>query len=595
MKSFCLSAALAAALAAGMPMAAAKTSPADPDKVLRYIFISSETGFDPARAQDLYSSHIVQAVFEPLFTYDYLARPAKVVPRTAEALPEISPDGQTYTIRLKKGIYFADDPVFGGKKRELTMADYLYSYKRLVDPKIHSTHSWILAGKIKGLDELVAKAKETGKFDYDAPIPGFELIDKYTLRIHLKQPDFNLSQMLAHTPTGAVAREVIEKYRDAQGIVMAHPVGTGPYILKQWVPGSRIVLEANPDFRGFTWDFEAGSDPEDQKIVAAMKGKKMPQIGRIEVSVILEDQARWLAFQNGEIDLFQLDGPLAPKALDGSKLKPELQAKGIQLSRIVDPELTMYYWNMQDPVLGGLSKEKIALRRAIAMAHDVENEIKLLWNGQAVPLEYPIPPGVVGHDPNYKSSLRYDPVFANKLLDKFGYKVGPDGWRRLPDGKPFTVTFTARNESNGQLQLELWKKTYDSIKIRMEGDRKPFPDILKQEKQCKMQSRNSPWLADYPDGDNFMQLFYGPNSKQTNNGCMQIEEYDRMFRETQKMPAGPERDALYHKMTRIIEVYSTSRLAYARYRNMLAQPRVVGYKKHPILPQEWMYFDVEKR
>jgi len=595
MKSFWISATLSATLVAGMPAALAKESPADPGKVLRTLFISSETGFDPARAQDLYSSHIVQAIFEPLFTYDYLARPAKVVPRTAEALPEISPDGMTYTIRLKKGIHFADDPVFGGKKRELTMEDYLYSYKRLVDPKLRSTHSWIFAGKIKGLDALVEEGKKSGKFDYDAKIPGFELIDKYTLRIHLTQPDFNLGQMLAHTPTGAVAREVIEKYRDPQGLVLGHPVGTGPYLLKQWVPGSRMVLEANPGFRGFTWDFEAGTDPEDQKIVAAMKGKRMPQIGRIEVSVILEDQARWLAFQNGEIDLFQLDGPLAPKALDGGKLKPELEAKGVQLSRIVDPELTMYYWNMQDPVLGGTSKEKIALRRAIAMAHDIDNEIKLLWNGQAVPLEYPIPPGVVGHDPNYRSMLKYDPVAANKLLDKFGYKVGADGWRTLPDGKPLVVTFTARNESNGQLQLELWKKTYDSIRIRMVGDRKPFPDILKQEKQCKMQSRNSPWLADYPDGDNFMQLFYGPNSKQTNNGCMQIPEYDELYRQTQKMPAGPERDALYRKMARIVEVYTASRLAYARYRNMLANARVIGYKKHPILPQEWMYFDVEKK
>lgn len=573
----------------------AATSPADPEKTLRYIFPAAETGFDPAITRDLYSAHVVQSVFETLFTYDYLARPAKLVPLTAEALPEMADGGRTYTIRLKKGIYFADDPAFNGKRRELTMADYVYSYKRLMDPKLASPHTWLLEGKVEGLDELVQQAKKTGKFDYDARVAGFELLDKYTLRLHLKQPDFNIGMILAHEPSSAVAREVIEKYRDAAGQVMANPVGTGPYKLAQWVRGSRIVLEANPDFRGTTWNFQAGSDPEDQKIVAALKGKKMPQIGRIDIRVIVEDQSRWLAFQNDEIDLFQLEGPLAPQALVDGKLRPELAKRGVQLSRIVDPESSYTYWNMQDPVWGGMSKEKIALRRAAAMAYNPQEEIKIVWNGEAIPLEYPIPPGVVGHDPNYKSSIQYDVAAANALLDKFGYKRGADGWRTLPDGKPLTIRYSARAESNGQHMAEVWKKTYDAIGIRMEGDLRPFPDLLKAEKQCQLQSRTSPWIADFPDADNFMQLYYGPNTGQNNNGCAKIPEYDKLYAESQKLQDGPARDLLYHKMARVMEIYSAQRLGYARYRNMLAQPRVIGFKKHPILHCEWMYFDIEKR
>lgn len=596
MKSLWLRAIVIAGLLCGASMQAdAATSPADPEKTLRYIFPAAETGYDPAITRDLYSAHVVQSVFETLFTYDYLARPVKLIPLVAEALPEVADGGKTYTIRLKKGIYFADDPAFNGKRRELTMADYVYSYKRLMDPKLASPHTWLLEGKVEGLDELMQQAKKTGKFDYDAKVAGFELLDKYTLRLHLKQPDFNIGMILAHEPTSAVAREVVEKYRDAAGQVMANPVGTGPYKLAQWVRGSRIVLEANPDFRGTTWNFQAGSDPEDQKIVAALKGKKMPQIGRIDIRVIVEDQSRWLAFQNDEIDLFQLEGPLAPQALVDGKLRPELVKKGVQLSRIVDPESSYTYWNMQDPVWGGLTKEKIALRRAIAMAHNVKEEIKIVWNGEAVPLEYPIPPGIVGYDPDYKSSIQYEPAVANALLDKFGYKKGADGWRTLPDGKPLQIIYSARADSNGQQQAEMWKKTFNLIGIRMEGDRRPFPDLLKAEKQCQLQSRTAPWIADYPDGDNFMQLFYGPNIGQNNNGCVKIPEYDALYAQTQKMPAGPERDLLYHKMTRILEVYSPSRIGYARYRNMLAQPRVIGFKKHPILHCEWMYFDIEKR
>ncbi|MFA7269996.1 MAG: ABC transporter substrate-binding protein [Sterolibacterium sp.] len=563
-------------------------------KVLRTVIGAAETGFDPALTRDLNSSLVLQSIFETLYTYDYLARPAKIVPLTATALPEIGDGGKTYTIRLKSGIYFYPDPAFGGKRRELTMADYVYSFRRLFDPRLASPHSWLFEGKIVGLDEAAAQAKKTGRFDYDAPIAGLELLDRYTLRIRLTHPDFNLSMILAHDPTGAVAREVVEKYRDGMGAVQANPVGTGPYRLAEWVRGSRIVLDANPDYRGLVWNFAAGSDPEDGAIVAAMKGKRLPQIGRVDIRVMIEDQSRWLAFIGKQIDLVELQGPLAPKAILKGRLKPELAAQGIRLSRNIDPEISYNYWNMQDSTIGGLAKEKIALRRAIAMAYNVQEEIDIVWNGEAIALQYPIPPGVNGHDPGYRSTVQYDPRLANALLDKFGYRKGADGYRTLPDGKPLTIKYSARADSNGKQQAEIWKKTFDSIGIRMIDDLMPFTELLKAEKQCELMSRNSPWIADYPDGDNFMQLFYGPNTHQNNNGCSSIPEYDKRYAASQKLPDGAQRDRLYHEMARILEAYAPMRLGYARYRNMLAQPNVIGYKKHPILHAEWLYIDMEK-
>ncbi len=578
----------------GVAATAAAPDRADPDKILRTVFPVAETGFDPAGTRDLYSNAINQAIFEGLYTYDYLASPAKIVPATADGLPVISADAKTYTIKLKKGIYFTPDEAFKGQKRELTMDDYVYSFKRIMDPKIASSHTWLLSGKVVGLDQLEADAKKTGQFDYSKKIPGFEIVDRYTLRIHLTRADFNFPMILAHTPMSAVAREVIQKYRDAQGLAMAHPVGTGAYRLVEWLRGSKMVLDANPEYRNVIWNFKGSSDPADAQLVAEMKGKRIPQIGRVVVDVILEDQSRLLAFKRDETDLFQLYGGLAPQVLNHGKLKPEFVKKGVKLSRIVDPELTVYYWNMEDPVFGGFTKEKIALRRAMAMAHNVQEEIDIVDNGEAVPLEYPIPPGVVGYDPNYKSSIQYNPAAANALLDKFGYKKGADGYRTLPDGSPLQINHTAQAESRGRLQAEVWKKTYDSIGIHMTADFRPFAEILKAEKNCQLTQRISPWIADYPDGDNFMQLFYGKNIHQNNNGCVAIPEYDRLYEQSQKLPDGPERDLLYHKMTRIMEVYSAQRIGFARYRNMLAQARVLGYKKHPILPIEWMYLDIDK-
>jgi oligopeptide transport system substrate-binding protein len=355
-------------------------SPADPKKVLRYVFPVAETGFDPAGVHDLYSAHVNGSIFETLFTYDYLASPAKLVPRTAEALPEVSADGLTYTIRLQKGIYFAADPVFKGKKRELTSADYVYTFKRLLDPSLHSPNSWLLDGRILGMEALLKQAQKTGKFNYDQSVAGLQTPDRYTLVIRLTSPDQNFPMLLAHQPAGAVAREVIEKYRDKAGFVMGHPIGTGPYMLSRWTPGSRIILKANPDFRSFVWNFKA-SMPEDQKIVKAMQGKKMPQIGVIDIQVMEEGQSRWLSFIKDEVDLFALDGELTVQALQDGKLKPELIKKGVQLSRITDPSIDYHYWNMQNPVVGGLSKDKIVLRRAMAMAFSADNYINILQKG----------------------------------------------------------------------------------------------------------------------------------------------------------------------------------------------------------------------
>ena len=580
---------LVLAFAGAAPPSAAA---ADMNKVIRHVFPAAETGFDPQAISDLYSGTVVQAIFETLLTYDYLARPSKLVPMTAEALPQITDDGKTYTFKIRKGIYFTPDAAFKGEKRELTAADYVYSLQRLIDPKIRSPYAFLVEGKIVGLDEAADAAKKSGKFDYSARIAGLEAVDRYTLRIRLKQPDYSLSYVLAHEPTSAVAREVIDAYADASGRAMSNPVGTGPYKLANWIRSSKIVLEANPDYRGFVWDFKPGPGAEDALIVKEMKGKKMPQVGRVEISIMEEDQSRLLAFQNGELDLMNMEGPLAPKVMAGGELTPEMKKKGVKLSRFVDPEISYHYWNLTDPIVGGLSKEKIALRRAMAMAYPVEEEIRVIRNGQAVEAQFPIPPGVVGHDPNYKSSLKYDPAGANALLDKFGYKKGADGWRTLPDGKPLVIRYASRPDSLWRQMDEMWKKTFDSIGIKMEVQKDKFAELLKLEKECKLMMRTAAWIADYPDADNFMQLLYSKNIHQSNNACATIPEYDKLYEQSLRMQDSPERNKLYHEMAKIIEAYAPWRLDISRYRNMLVQPRVLGFKKHPILHSEWQYIDI---
>ena len=578
------------ALAAAAAAAAVTASAADPNKVLRIEFYVAETGFDPVKVQDYYSQEVNEAIFDPLLTYDYLARPAKLVPRTAEAMPTISDQAKTYTFKVRKGIYFSDDPAFKGKRRELTAEDYVYSIKRFKDPANKSPYESFIDG-VTGLEELKKQAEKTGKFNYDSKVSGVQALDRYTLQVKLKETDYNFSYIMALPNFGAVAREVIEAYADDTN---GHPVGSGPYQLKEWKRSNKIILEANPNYRGFTWHFDPGSDPLDKQIVAAMEGRKMPQIGRVEISVIEEQQAAWLAFQNNELDLLYLREQFAPIALPNNQVSPVLVKQGVTLNRITDPDINYTYIDTTDPLFGGFTKEKIALRRAIWMSFDNEEYIRVIRKGQAVEAQYPIPPDVLGHDPTYRSIAPYDPLLANKLLDYFGYKRGSDGYRTWPDGKPLVWRYSSTPSSRDREIDELWQKSVEKIGIRLQVDKNKFPEELKRERACQLLSRTASWIADYPDGDDFMQLFYGPNSHQNNSACFQLAEWDRIYEKTRAMPDSPERNRLYRQLWRMVEVNGVTKMHDTRVRNMLVQPQVLGYKKHPILLAEWMYFDLDE-
>jgi ABC-type transport system substrate-binding protein len=571
---------------------AASAIAADPAKVLRIAFPVAETGFDPVRVSDLYSNIVNEAIFERLLTYDYLARPAKLVPMTAEALPEVSDGGRTYIVHLRRGIYFAADPAFKGQRRELTAEDYVYSFKRFADPANRAPYGFMLQGKIVGLDEQTEAAKKSGKFDYNATIPGLVALDKYTLRIKLTNTDYLFSYTLAHVPFSAVAREVIEAYGND---VQAHPVGTGPYTLKEWRRAAKIILEANPNYRDMTWDFKPDQTPWDETIAAAMKGKKIPQIGRVEISIIEESQSRWLAFERKELDYMALPATFVGEALDATNnLKPKWVDQGVTLYRAIDPSVGYTFFNFRDPIVGGFSKEKIALRRAVIMGYDLPAEVRVIAKNQEVEAQMPIPPGVVGYDPSYRGVNQYDPVLANKLLDYFGYKKGTDGYRTLPDGKPLTLRQATGTAAIDREYSELWKRSMDAIGIRMVFEPGKFSDTLKAAKACHVMMWQASWTADYPDGDNFMQLLYGPNTGESNNGCYESKAYDALYEKSLTLPPDSvARNRLFIDMSRQMEVDGAWSLQSSPIRNQLIRPWVKGYKKHPILQAEFVYLDID--
>lgn len=588
---------LAAALVALLAWVAAPApahAAADPSKVVRTVFEVAEQGFDPVRISDNYSATVNEAIFERLLTYDYLARPARLVPMTAEGMPEVADNGRTYTFRLRRGIYFTPDPAFHGVRRELTAQDYVYTFMRFLDPANRAPYAFMIEGKIKGLDALAAAARKSGRFDYDAKLPDLVAVDRYTLRITLARPDHNFAYVVAHTSFGAVAREVIEAY---PGTTEAHPVGTGAYMLSDWKRASKIVLTANPDYRGFTWDFVPGTGADrawDERLAAEMKGKTMPQIGRVEISILEEFQTQWLAFRERQFDLLNLPSAFRTDAFDANDaLKPELAAERVSVYSFIDPEVIYAFFNFRDPVVGGFAKEKVALRRAMIMGYPVHDDINVIRRRMAVKAEMPVPEGVVGHDPSYRSSNRYDPALAQALLDRFGYRRGADGFRTLPDGKPLVIHYANSGSVVDREHGELWVKSMEAIGIRMVVDVAPFGENLKAAKACKLMMWESSWGADYPDGDNFMQLLYGPNTGQSNNGCYESKAFDAFYEKSRELPDSPERNRLFLEMSRQMEVDGAWSLHLSRERRWLVRPWVSGFKRHPILHAEWQYMDVD--
>jgi len=583
-------AALAPRIALAQPRASAGSTAST---TLRVAFPVAETGFDPQATSDLYSDHVQRAIFETLYGFDYLARPYKRVPRTATALPAIEDGGRTWTIGVRPGIHFADDPAFGGKKRELTAADYVYAWKRLLDPRMRSPFSWYLQGKVVGADAVLDAAKKDGKLDYDAPIEGLAAIDRHTIRIRLKEPDYILFGYLCSSPMAAVAREVIERYGDTNGWAMDHPVGTGPFKLASWRRGQQIVLEANAGFRDER--FPEPAESADRTRFAAVVGKRLPLVDRVEVAIMEESNPRFLAFDSNALDYVNLPAELSDRALDASnRLKPAYTARGVTLQRLTQPAVQYAYFNMQDPIVGGYANGKIALRRAIVMAFDTPELIKVVYEGQALAATQPIPPNVPGHDDSLNVTPPYDPGAAKALLDKFGYvDRNGDGWRELPDGKPLSLVMASTPTTRDREIDEIWQRNLEAVGIRVEFMKQKWPDLLKMGKAGQLQFWRVGWINAYAEGDAFAQLLYGGNIGQTNYSRFDLPAYNELYRQSRMLPDGAGRNRLYRKMAELVGVYAPWALHVYTIENTLVQPWVRGYKKNAYWEHPWQFIGID--
>jgi ABC-type transport system substrate-binding protein len=578
------------AVAGGGAVGSGPVGAREPDgpKVLRYALRVAETTFDPVQVQDVYSAIPLEHMLEALYTYDHLARPVRLKPLTAAGMPEVSADFRVFTIRVRPGIFFADDPVFRGQPRELVAADYVYSIQRYADPA-NKSPNWSSVEElgIVGLAALRAQAvQQRHAWNYDRDIPGLQVLDRYTLRIRVSEPRPRLVQTLA-SGFGAVAREVIEGYPGRSG---EHPVGTGPFRLAAWRRSSRIVLERNPRYREHRYDAQpADDDAEGQAILARFKGRRLPMIDRVELSVIEENQPRWLSFLAGEHDLIpHMPEAFMASAWPGGQLSPPLARRGIQAQRSLVPDVVTTIFNLADPVIGGYTPEKVALRRAISLGVDVRREIREVRHGQGLPANSLVQPFTWGFDPHFKTEMSdHDPARAKALLDLYGYRDRDgDGWREDPNGRPLVLVKSTQSDQTSRQLDELWRHDMTALGLRLHFKVAQWPENLKAAQAGQFMLWGVASSAESADGVGALAWLYGPMVGGGNLAQFRWPAFDALYAQMQSLPDGPERAALLRQALRWATALMPCKTHLHRYVTDLLHPWVQGYRR-PVFWQRW--------
>lgn len=542
---------------------------------IRRAFNANVKGLDPALISDVYSARVVAHMLEPLFQYNYLERPYKAEPLVAAGMPEVSKDGLTYTIKIKPGIKFHDDPAFkDGKGRDLTVEDFIYAWKRIADPNIHSENFWLFEGKLKGFTKWRDDAQKTGTTDYSKPIEGLQAVDATTLKIMLEKPFPQLVLILAMPTTAPIAKEVAEKYGKD---LMNHPIGTGPYMLEDWTRNSEIVVKKNPSYRQEVYPSKGEASDEAAGFLADA-GKPLPLNDGVVFKEYVEDQPRWLNFMKGNLDWVSIPKDNYNVAVVNGELSPDLKKLGISLFGEMSLDVTFNSFNMDDPVVG---KNKL-LRQALSLTVDDNDFIQKFYNGRAVQANGPIPPGLSGYDPNFKNPYKGPNIEkAKELLKKAGY---PEG-KGLPE-----LVFSSSNGSTSRQIAEWYAARFALIGVKLKIEMTTWPEFTDKIKKRKAQIFGMAWNGDYPDAENFLALFYSKNaSPGSNNSNYKNPEFDKLYEKASVLPEGAERTELYKKMVAIVAedtpwIFNTHRKVEATYhgwvRNFKPSELIDNYTKY---------------
>lgn len=528
--------------------------------------IERVTSLDPADAASVYAARAVALIYETLLEYDYQARPYRLIPGLAASMPEVSSNGLVYTFRLRPEARFAPDPRFGPdaeghpRGRPVTAADAVFSLKRLADAKLASPGCWLLAGHVRGIDAFHAASRGPTPTDYSLPVTGLQAPGERLLRIELDRPCPSFLWRLAMPCTAVVAPEAVAATGAAFG---DQPAGSGPYRLTEWRRNYRLRFERNPGWHGWRTG-PAAFSPNDP----------LCPFDRLVFPVIDDPSTQWLAFLAGELDM---QGEIARDAWDmvvnrHGRLRPGLARKGIRLRSMPTLEVAYIGINMEDPLLGASR----ALRQALNCAFDAPRWERF-HQGRVQAADGPVPPGVAGRLET-PAPCRFDLARARALLAEAGY---PDG-RDPATGRRLRLTLDiGRTTPEVRESTELIVAFMERVGIELVPEYHHWPAFLQKVTQRRSQMFRIGWVGDYPDAENFLQLFHGPNaSPGPNRSNFRDARFDELYRRAMAADDEDERLRLYGEMQEIVRQECPWIFMHYPRAYTLHHARVQGFQPH---------------
>ena len=586
------------------PLPAGAQAGAEPGEhemvVIFDVYGSKIKTLDPAVAGDVASATLQANVYESLYGYHYLKRPPEIVPLLAESMPEVSADGLTYTIKIKKGVQYHRNECFGvkpdgtPKTRELVAEDFVLGFKRIADSHISTELAFaFIEDKVAGLTEYRARTESYAKGDMSRyqkeRIDGVKALDDHTLQIKLKGPFPQLIYVLAMPNFVPIPHEVVSYYlsrraRPSPEILHDYQaaVGTGPYYIETFADGGTIRLRRNNEFRPDYYPAEG--EPSDKAAgLLDDAGKRVPFADVLNLDYVPEDNPAWMLFITRQCDLMGVPTEVYRQVITATKeLDEKMVSQGISLLKYTQPAVYWFTLNMEDRVLG---KSK-SLRQAMNLAFNVEDFIKVIRNGRGIRAVNCVPGSFDGHDQAGPGPYsHYDLDAARKKVADARKELVSAGVIGAGEAIPPLVLDLGGTDEITRRVGEFTQQQWKAIGLDIKVEPQDWPTLLDKMRKKQCQIYSSGWVADYPDAENFLQLFYSPNIKRgTNNSNYSNGEFDKLYEKVVLMQPSPERTALYVRMINMISedcpmVFQSEPVSFLLYHKWVhnVKPHPVGY------------------
>lgn len=568
-----------------------------PEGKVRFAVVGKIETLDPPKASSEAARTCVANLYDQLYEYEHLTRPYRLKPCLAAAMPEISADGRTHTIRLKPGIRYVDDVCFrGGQGRAVTADDVVFCIKRMMDARTQSPGQWMLARKINGLDDFVAASAKIAanpnrsvyrEIDGYPTVAGLEVVDELTLRIHLVKPMPELPWLMALPWLSVYPPEAVKIHGARLG---KHAVNTGPFKVTLLIGDRKLLLQWNPAYREEHYP-KTGTGRDRQAGLLRSAGRRLPLSALFEVTAYPAAQTAWTAFQARQADCAEIDRDSLATAVDvrTGRLLPYLKQRGVRLHR--DPRLEIHYdaFNWEDPVIGGPAGERgRAIRRAICLAVDDEYALTRLYTNQAERVFGPILPEMHAYRDQFTNEwLPQADETREDVLEIARETLADAG---IPEARGVPVLrMHIMDDPTSRNVFDILKRQVAEVGIRIEAVPVSWPEMQAVLKAKQAQMWSSSWYADYPDAQNFLQLFYGPNAPDPNFSNYRNADFDEYYAEARLLPPGEDRDLAYREMQRIVTDDCPWRFKFRRIRWSASQGWLSGYRHNDVVQKCFKY------